>query len=108
MLGHLQKHVKRGFMTATELMACHVLEDPSFPTPAEGYMVSFVAFHERGFVTPSHQFLHSLLRHYGPELHHLTPSGSLHIAEFMTLCEAYLGIDPELDLSNCFFHVRHP
>jgi hypothetical protein len=26
----------------------------------------------------------------------------------MTLCEAYLGIDPELDLSNCFFRVRRP
>jgi hypothetical protein len=32
----------------------------------------------------------SLLQFYGLELHHLTPSGILHIAAFITLCEAYV------------------
>jgi hypothetical protein len=79
------KTCKAGFMTMTELAAYHVSEDPMFHAPEEGYIVSFVAFHERGFVTPSHRFLHLLLRHYGLELHHLTPSGVLHIAAFVTL-----------------------
>jgi hypothetical protein len=48
-----------------------------------------------------------LLQHYGLELHHLTLSGVLHIAAFVTLCEAYLGIDPEFDLWNYFLHVWH-
>jgi hypothetical protein len=61
-------------------------------------VVSFVAFYERGFSMPLHWFLHLLLWHYDLELHHLTPSGVLHIVAFMTLCEAYLGIDPEFDL----------
>jgi hypothetical protein len=57
---------------------------------------------------PPHQFLHLLLRwYYGLELHHLTPLGVLHITAFVTLCEAYLGIDPDLDLWKYFFHVRH-
>jgi hypothetical protein len=77
-----------------------VPEDPAFPVPTEGYVVSFVAFYKRGFGTPSHRFLHSLLRYYSLELHHLTPSWILHIAAFMTLCEAYLGIDPEFGLWN--------
>jgi hypothetical protein len=34
--------------------------------------------------------------------------GVLHITAFVTLCEAYLGIDLELDLWKYFFHVRHP
>jgi hypothetical protein len=34
-----------------------------------------------------------LLLHYGLELHNLTPSGIMHIAAFVTLCEAYMGID---------------
>jgi hypothetical protein len=84
-----------------------VSEDPVFLTLVEGYMVYFVAFYERGFGVPSYQFLHSLLRYYGLELHHLTLSGFLHIAAFITLCEAYLGIDPDLDLWKYFFHVRH-
>jgi hypothetical protein len=53
-------------------------------------------------------FLHSLLQYYGLELHNLTPSGVLHIAAFVSLCEAYLGIDPEFDLWNYSFQVWHP
>jgi hypothetical protein len=85
-----------------------VLKDSTFPAPVEGYIVSFLAFYEQGFSTPPHWFLRSLLWYYVLELHHLTPSGVLHILAFMTLCEAYLGIDPELDLWKFFFHVQRP
>jgi hypothetical protein len=98
MPSHLQKLVKQGFMTVVDLMACHVSEDPVFPMPMEGYMVSFVVFYERGFSMPSHQFLRSLLWYYDLELHHMTPLGVLHIAAFVTLCESFLGIDPKFDL----------
>jgi hypothetical protein len=108
MPGHLQKLVKHGFMAVAELDSCRVQDGPALPTCVEGYVVSFVAFFEQGFDMPSHQFLHSLLRYYGLELHHLTPSGVLHIAAFVTLCEAYLEIDPELDLWKYFFCVWHP
>jgi hypothetical protein len=47
---------------------------------------------------PPHPFLGLLLWYYGLELHHLNPSRVLHIAFFVTLCEAYLGVDPDL---NC-------
>jgi hypothetical protein len=40
MSGHLQKLVKQGFLMAAELVACHVPEDPAFPAPEEGNMVS--------------------------------------------------------------------
>jgi hypothetical protein len=36
-------------MTAMELATHRVPEDPVSPTPAEGYMVTFVAFYEQGF-----------------------------------------------------------
>jgi hypothetical protein len=100
--------VKYGFMAAVELEACRVLEVPAFLTPADGYVVSFVAFYERGFNTPPYWFLCSLLWYYGLEFHHLTPSGVLHIVAFMTLCEAYLGINPEINVWKYFSHVRHP
>jgi hypothetical protein len=54
---------------------------------------------------PSHQFLRLLLQFYGLELHHLTPLGILHIAAFVTLCGAYMGIEPHFDLWNYFFHT---
>jgi hypothetical protein len=81
-------------MTASDLVACRVLEDPAFLMPEEGYVVTFVAFYEWRFGVPSHLFLHLLLRQYGLELHNLAPLGVLLIAAFMTLCEAYMGIDP--------------
>jgi hypothetical protein len=71
-------------------------------------VVSLVAFYERRFGIPLHQFLCSLLWYYSLELHHLSPLGVLHIASFVTLCEAYLGIDPEIDLWKYFFHVQRP
>jgi hypothetical protein len=95
-------------MMVMELVACRLLEDPAFPAPMKGYVVTFVAFYEQGFGMPSLWFLRFLLRHYGLELHNLTPLGVLHIATSVTLCEAYMGIDPKFDLWNYFFHARRP
>jgi hypothetical protein len=51
-----------------------------------GYVMACVTFYEQELGVPPHQFLHSLLQFYGLELHHLTPSGILHMATFVTLC----------------------
>jgi hypothetical protein len=93
-------------MMVVELEACQHPTDPRFPAPTVGYVVSFMAFYERGFDMPLHPFLPLLLWYYGLELHHLTPSRVLHIAAFVTLCEAYVRIDPELDLWKYFFHMQ--
>jgi hypothetical protein len=71
-------------------------------------MVTFPAFYERRFGAPSHQFFRLLFRQYDLELHNLTPSGVLYIMTLMTLCEAYMRIDPQLDLWNYFFRVWRP
>jgi hypothetical protein len=55
---------------------------------------------------PLYRFLRSLLWFYDLELHHFTPSGILHMAAFVTLCEAYMGIEPHFDLWNFFFRAR--
>jgi hypothetical protein len=107
-LGHLQTLVKHGFMSAAELESCRVPKDPTLPAHVEVYVVSFMAFYEWGFGMPLHPFLRSLLLYYVLKLHHLTPSGVLYITVFVTLCEAHLGVNPDLDLWNYFFRVRHP
>jgi hypothetical protein len=55
---------------------------------------------------PSHRFLRLLLSFHDLELHHLTPSGILHIAAFVTLCEAYMGVKPHFNQWNFFFRIR--
>jgi hypothetical protein len=65
--------------------------------------VECAAFYERGFGVPSHRFLHSLLQFYDLELYHLTSSRILHMAAFVTLYDAYMGIESHFDLWNYFF-----
>jgi hypothetical protein len=103
---HLQNLVSQGYMPAVKLATCCVPTDPAFPALGVGYVMACSAFYERGFDVPPHRFLHSLLYFYGLELHHLTPSGILHIAAFITLCQAYMGIKPHINLWNYFFRVR--
>jgi hypothetical protein len=64
----------------------------------DGYVVSFVPFHERELTIPPHLFLKGLLHHYQIELQHLNSNGIQHIAAFVALCEGYLGIEPHFEL----------
>jgi hypothetical protein len=71
-----------------------------------GYRVMFLAFLLRGLSLPSHEFLRGPLFVYGVQLHQLTPNLILHIACFVTMCEAFLGIDPHWGMWKCLFHLR--
>ena len=75
------------------------------PSPSDGYVISFVCFHERGFATPTHRFLQGLLHYYKIELQHLNPNEIQHVATFVALCEGFLGINPHFDLWWHFFAV---
>jgi hypothetical protein len=90
-------------MTMAELVTCHVPEDLASHALAGGYVVACMAFYERGFGVSSHRFLRSLLWLYDLELHHLTPSGILHMAAFVTLCEANIGIEPHFHMWSYIF-----
>jgi hypothetical protein len=58
------------------------------PAPPEGYVASFVAFHER-------------------ELHHLTTNSILQAAIFTAVYEGYLGIEPHKKLWLHLFNAEH-
>jgi hypothetical protein len=93
-------------MTTMELATYCMPEDHASLALSLGYVVVRAAFYERGFGVPSHWFLHSLLQFYGLELHHLTHLVILHIATFVTLCEAYMAIEPHFDLWSYLFYAR--
>jgi Putative gypsy type transposon len=97
---------KKGFINDAERAAAAIPSSRPVQRPNDGEVVSFPAFHERGLGLPVHPFLRGLLIYYGLELHHLTPSGILHLAAFVTLCEAFMGIAPHFLLWKYFFHVR--
>jgi hypothetical protein len=64
------------------------------PAPSEGYMVSFVVFHERGLGVPPNRFMQVISHYYGVELHHLTPNSISQAAIFVAVYEGYLGVKP--------------
>ncbi|KAK1629423.1 hypothetical protein QYE76_003738 [Lolium multiflorum] len=78
----------------------------SRPNPPKGFTVMFVAFLFRGLSLPAHEFLRSLLFFYGIQLWQLTPNSILHLSIFITICEAFLGIDPHWGLWRKIFYVK--
>jgi hypothetical protein len=77
------------------------------PAPQEGYVVSFVTFHERGLGMPLSQFMRAILHYYGVELHHLAPNSISQAAIFVAICEGYLGMEPHGKLWLRLFKVEH-
>ena len=66
-------------------------------------MVSFLTFHERGLGYPTHWFLCGLLNEWGLELQHLNPTRVLHVTGFVTICEAFLGMEPHMGFFRRIF-----
>jgi hypothetical protein len=101
----LQNLVSQGYMTVVELATCRVSEDPTSPAltgGGGGEITERAALSKKRFNVPSHRYLHSLLQFYSLELHHMSPLWILHMASFVTLCEAYMGIEPHFNLWNYF------
>jgi hypothetical protein len=73
------------------------------PAPPLGFRVMFLDFILCGFSLPAHEFLRGLHFVYGVQLHQLTPNSLLHIACFITLCQAFLGVDPNWGLWKYLF-----
>jgi hypothetical protein len=68
------------------------------PNPPSGYVVSFIRFHERGFMAPASRFMRALCFHYGVELHNFAPNTISQAATFVGVCEGFLGIPVNWDL----------
>jgi hypothetical protein len=58
-------------------------------------VVMLAFFYERGFGLPLHPFVHGLLHYYLVVIQNCYPNVVLHIACFITLYEAFMGIDPQ-------------
>jgi hypothetical protein len=81
--------------------------EEDIPTPNTTEIVVFSSFFQHGFVFPAQDFLHGLLDHYQIELVHLNPNSILHIVVFVHLCEAFLGISPNIPLFKNYFFLKY-
>ena len=93
----LKSFIAKGFLSPKEVAHWRAPKREEFLQPQPNEVVSFLAFHEHGLGYPAHWFLRGLLNEWGLELQHLNPTGVLHIAGFVTVCEAFLGMEPHVD-----------
>ena len=89
--------VEKGFLPLKEVAHWRAPAGEDFPQPRAGEVVSFLAFHERRLRYLAHWFLRGLLNEWGLELQHLNLTRVLHIAGFVTVCEAFLGVESHVD-----------
>ncbi|KAK1613930.1 hypothetical protein QYE76_019447 [Lolium multiflorum] len=68
--------------------------------------LGFISASEDDIRLPAHELLRSLLFFYGIQLWQLTPNSILHLSIFITVCEAFLGIDPHWGLWRKIFYVK--
>ncbi|KAK3161144.1 hypothetical protein QOZ80_1BG0072680 [Eleusine coracana subsp. coracana] len=78
----------------------------SCPIPIHQQIIVFCSFFEHGFGVPCCSFLCGLHFFFGIELVNLNPNSILHIAIFVYLCEAFLGVLPHFDLFRHLFVLR--
>jgi hypothetical protein len=90
MLRHLVEAVQ--LHPLTDIMEWKVPGEESVSHPPVGYVVSFVAFHERGFSVPAGRFIRAVLFEYGLQLQHLNPNSIQQMAVFEAMCEGCPGI----------------
>jgi hypothetical protein len=74
--------------------------------PPFDYVVSFVRFHERGFVAPDSRFMRGMCYHYSVELQNFTSNEISQVASFVGTCEGFLGIPTNWDLWVHLFRVK--
>jgi hypothetical protein len=66
-------------------------------------VVSFVAFHERGFYVPAGRFIRGVLFAYRLQLQHLNPNSIQQMSAFEAMCEGFLDISAHWHLFRYFF-----
>jgi len=66
--------------------------------PPNGYIVSLVRLHERGFGVPVGRFMHALCDYYGVELPNFGPNFISQAAVFVALYEGNMGIEAHWEL----------
>nr|CAD40485.2 OSJNBa0067G20.1 [Oryza sativa Japonica Group]CAE03318.2 OSJNBa0032I19.12 [Oryza sativa Japonica Group] len=76
------------------------------PQPVLGRMVVIEDYILCDFIPPPSEFLLLVLNFYGLSLLHLNPNSIAFLSIFSHLCEAYIGVEPFLDLFRFYYELR--
>nr|ABA95252.1 retrotransposon protein, putative, Ty3-gypsy subclass [Oryza sativa Japonica Group] len=103
---NLKEMVAHGVLPAKEIIGWRPACGEAFPTPDTHEAVVFSHFFYGSFALPTSKFFRGILSFYGISLHHLNPNSIVHIANFVHVCEAFLGIKPHFALFRRIFFLK--
>jgi hypothetical protein len=85
-------------LPSTDLVGCRPASGERVPTPQPGETVVFYDHFPRGFALPASNFMRQFMDHFHLQPHHIWANAMMILAAFTALCEAYLGIWPNVEL----------
>jgi hypothetical protein len=89
-----------------DLVGCRPAGDERVPAPEPGETVVFYDHFPRGFALPASSFMRQFLDHFRLQPHHIGANAMMTLATFATLCEAYLGIWPNVELFHRLIYFK--
>jgi hypothetical protein len=91
--------LRRGrVLPPADLVSCRPIGGELVPARAPGETVVFYDHFPRGFALPASSFMRQFLDHFHLQPHHIGVNAMMVLSAFATLCEAYLGIWPNVEL----------
>ena len=91
----LERLIDAGYISP--LVQARAPGDEIEPAPAAGEIVVFVDHLYRGFSPPGNLFFRQVLDYYKLRIHDLAPNSILTLSNFVTLCEDYLQVQPDIN-----------
>jgi hypothetical protein len=89
-----------------DLVGCRPAGGERVPAPELGEMVVFYDHFRKGFALPTSSFLRQFLDHFHLQSHHIGANVMMTLAAFVALCEAYLGIWPNVELFRQLIYFK--
>jgi hypothetical protein len=87
-------------------VGCRPAGSERIPTPKPGEVVVFYDHFPREFALPASSFMRQFLDHFHLQPHHIGANAMMTLAAFATLCEAYLGIWPHVELFRRLIYFK--
>jgi hypothetical protein len=89
-----------------DLVGCRPAGSERVPSPEPGETVVFYDHFPWGFALPASSFLCQFLDHFHLQPHHIGANAMMTLAAFAALCEAYLGIWPNVELFRRLIYFK--
>jgi hypothetical protein len=93
-------------LPSADLVGCRPTGGELVPAPQAGEAVVFYKHFRRGFALPTSNFLRQFLDHFHLQLHHIGANAMMTLGAFATLCKAYLGIWPSVELFRRLLYFK--